>query len=82
MVPQQLFNRPKWGFSIPLSKWLKSDLKFLIDTYLNKGEVERAGWVKVEFVESLKGRFFKGEDYLYNRLWLLIILHKFKKELA
>jgi asparagine synthase (glutamine-hydrolysing) len=82
MVPKQLFNRPKWGFSIPLGKWLQTDLKFLIDTYLNKDEVESAGWVKVEFVESLKSRFFKGEEYLYNRLWLLIILHKFKKEFA
>jgi len=82
MVPQQLFNRPKWGFSIPLGKWLQTDLKFLIENYLSKAEVESAGLVKVEFVESLKNRFFQGEEYLYNRLWLLIILHKFKKELA
>lgn len=82
LVPKEYFDRPKWGFSIPLGKWLKSDLKFLIDTYLNYAEIEAAGLVKPEAVEQLKSRFLKGEDYLYNRLWLLIVLHKFKKEVV
>jgi len=41
-VPRQYFDRPKWGFSIPLSKWLKTDLSYLIDKYLSKEIVENA----------------------------------------
>jgi asparagine synthase (glutamine-hydrolysing) len=75
-VPKQLFDRPKKGFSIPLDKWLHSDLKFLVDTYLSKSSVEGAGFVKYEKVRDIVSRFEKGEDYLFNRIWALILLHK------
>lgn len=80
-VPKKIFERPKWGFSIPLNHWLKNELKYLIDDYLNQSTVQQCGLVHYSYVEVLKNRFFKGEDYLYNRLWALILLHKwFKRE--
>ena len=42
-VPSNLFVRPKWGFSIPLEKWLQSDLSFLIDDYLNDNLICETG---------------------------------------
>lgn len=81
LLPQKIFDRPKWGFSIPLEKWLQKDLKFLIDQYLSKSTIEHTGWVKYEVVEKLKARFFAGETHLYNRIWVLIILHKFYSEI-
>ncbi|TVR77564.1 MAG: asparagine synthase (glutamine-hydrolyzing) [Chitinophagaceae bacterium] len=79
-VPEELFKRPKWGFSIPLIHWLKDELRFLIDDYLNEKVITSAGFVKYNKVDVLKKRFLSGEDYLYNRLWLLIVLHKWWKE--
>jgi asparagine synthase (glutamine-hydrolysing) len=79
-VPKELFDRPKKGFSIPLSKWLHTDLKFLIDNYLSKGGIENAGFVKYEEVKKIVGRFEKGEDYLFNRIWVLILLHKWNAQ--
>ncbi len=76
-LPKALFDRPKKGFSVPLSKWLKTDLKYLIDTFLSKTRVENAGIVRFEIVNSLIQRYLKGEDYLYNRLWMLIQIHRF-----
>lgn len=75
-VPRELFNRPKWGFAIPLQMWLKKELKYLIDDYLSEESVNSSGVVNYPVVNDLKKRFFAGEDYLYNRLWQLIILHK------
>jgi len=75
-VPSHIFNRPKWGFGMPLHIWLKKDLKFLIDTHLSHESVENAQLVNWEYVEHLKSRFFAGEDYLNNRIWVLLILHK------
>lgn len=77
-APKQLFDRPKWGFSIPLEYWLKTDLKYLIDKYLNKATVEQFGLFKYSQIQELLTRYFSGkEDYLYQRIWLLIILHQF-----
>lgn len=79
-VPEYYFDRPKWGFSIPLEKWLKTDLKYLMDDYLSKEVVEDCGVVQWEVVKNLKSQFYSGNNYYYNRLWALILLHKWVKK--
>jgi asparagine synthase (glutamine-hydrolysing) len=76
-VPASYFDRPKWGFSIPLKEWLKGDLKFLIDHYLSKSMIVKHKIIDPNAVSALINRYLGGEDYLYNRIWLLIILHQF-----
>jgi asparagine synthase (glutamine-hydrolysing) len=75
-VPKKFFDRPKQGFAIPLEKWLKKELHFLIEEYLSKETIERFGYVNYEYVDNLKKDFINGKDYLYNRIWILIVLHK------
>ncbi|MBK9320728.1 MAG: asparagine synthase C-terminal domain-containing protein [Bacteroidetes bacterium] len=79
-VPEKLFDRPKQGFAIPLNKWLKNELKYLIDEYLNPDTIIATGVVKKEYVKDLLFDFQNGKDYLYNRIWLLIVLHKWFKD--
>jgi len=76
-IPERYFDRPKWGFSIPLKKWLASDLSFLISDYLNESVINEFGVVDFKEVQKIVRKFRQGHDYLYNRIWLLIILHKF-----
>jgi len=80
-VPPHLFERPKWGFAIPLRIWLSRELSYLLDKYLNPQIIEECGLVHQQPVERLKQQFLKGRDYLYNRLWALILLHKWYKEI-
>jgi asparagine synthase (glutamine-hydrolysing) len=75
-IPKKFFDRPKQGFAIPLAKWLKSDLYFLIEETLSKEIIEKYNIVNYSHVEQLKKEFLNGKDYYYSRLWLLIILHK------
>ncbi len=79
-VPKKLFERPKWGFSIPLSQWLKTDLNYLITKYLNEDLIAKAGIVNPTKSSELVQRFMRGEDHLYNRLWLLILIHKWVED--
>jgi len=79
-VPKQIFDRPKWGFSIPLVKWLKKDLHYLIEKYLSEEMVMKYSIINFSKVKSLITRFENGEDFLYNRLWVLILLHKWMEE--
>jgi asparagine synthase (glutamine-hydrolysing) len=75
-IPESLFMRPKRGFSIPLAKWLKSDWKYLIEQYLSEETIHQAGIVKYDYVKSLLKQFFSGQEYMYNRIWCLIVLHR------
>lgn len=79
-VPKAIFDRPKWGFSIPLVKWLYDDLSFLVDDYLNETIVEEFGLVQFDEVKELTKRFQAGEKHLYNRVWLLVVLHQWLLE--
>jgi asparagine synthase (glutamine-hydrolysing) len=76
MVPASFFDRPKRGFAVPLAKWLRTDLRHLLDT-LDGNVVAETGLFDGEFVEKMKYRFLKGEDYLYHRLWALVIIQKY-----
>lgn len=80
-VPKKLLERPKWGFSIPLVKWLKSDLKWMIDKYCSKESVEQVGIVHYGKVQHMVDRYLSNKnDHLYNRIWTLIVLHWFFHE--
>lgn len=81
-VPQKFFNRPKWGFSIPLMKWLKTDLKYLIDEHLSEYNIRKYGIVNYQVVEEYKKAYFSGRDYYYNRLWQLVMLHAWLRKSA
>ena len=75
-VPNELFNRPKQGFSVPLKEWMKNELYALFMDYLSPEMIRKFNVVNVKYVETLKTRFFiKNMDYLYNRLWLIAALH-------
>ncbi|MFP4663028.1 MAG: asparagine synthase (glutamine-hydrolyzing) [Bacteroidales bacterium] len=76
-VPRELFNRPKWGFALPLKQWLKEDLSYLIDDFLSKEIIEKHQVVNYDKVKSMVDNYRRGTDYLYNRLWVLIVLHQF-----
>lgn len=42
-VPEKLFIRPKQGFAIPLNKWLKKEMKYLIDEYMDPDLIKARG---------------------------------------
>jgi len=81
-IPAELFNRPKWGFSIPLHKWLKTDLRYLAETYLSEEICRKYNFINAKQATDLKKKYFSGRyDYLYNRIWQIIVLHQFLEKM-
>jgi asparagine synthase (glutamine-hydrolysing) len=74
-IPKEIFQRPKQGFAIPLNKWLKNELSYLIDENLSEEIVRKYDVIKYEEVKKILTQFNSGMDFLYNRIWLLIVLH-------
>ncbi len=79
-LPREYFNRPKWGFAIPLPYWLKGRFSYLLDKYLNNVIINKYDILTNLYVQDLKNRFLAGEEYLYGRLWTIIILHWWLEE--
>ncbi|MEP7106625.1 MAG: asparagine synthase (glutamine-hydrolyzing) [Ferruginibacter sp.] len=74
-VPREIFERPKQGFSIPLGKWLKTDLRYLLDHYTSEEVINKYCVLNFSIVNDIKQRYIQGTAYLFNRLWLIIVLH-------
>ncbi len=81
-LPKEYFDRPKWGFAIPLPHWLKGRFNYLFDKYLNSTIINKYNILTNLYVQDLKNRFLAGEDYLYGRLWTIIILHWWLEEMS
>ncbi|MEP7128065.1 MAG: asparagine synthase (glutamine-hydrolyzing) [Chitinophagales bacterium] len=81
-LPPELFKRPKQGFSIPLLKWMQHEWRYLLDDYLSETVINKHGIVHYDAVELLKKKFFAGDHYLYNRLWNLVVLHRWFEQHA
>lgn len=76
-LPSELFERPKRGFAVPMASWLKGPLKDLTGEYLSEEKVRQTNYLNFEEVKTLLQRFSEGSsDYLYQRIWALIVLQK------
>lgn len=79
-LPESLVYRRKWGFSIPLLRWMRNDLSYLGDRFLSESMVNDIGIVDGRYVRKLRSSFANGDDFLYNRIWVLIVAHKWLYE--
>jgi asparagine synthase (glutamine-hydrolysing) len=82
-VPRSLIERPKQGFAIPLSSWLRGDLAHLIDDYLSPGRVRDGGLFDPKQVSETISNFRDGgpkNDRLdVQKLWLLIAFEMWRE---
>lgn len=79
-VPQEMMNRPKTGFSLPINDWLKSDLSYLIDEYLNKSALGNTGIFNVEYIENLVIDFRKNKLKDETLIWIILQFQMWHKK--
>jgi asparagine synthase (glutamine-hydrolysing) len=85
-VPRAILDRPKQGFGIPMSRWLRSELSPLLDTYLAPGRVRAAGILDPKVVERALSNFKDGgprRDRLdVQKVWLLLAFEMWREKWA
>lgn len=73
-IPKNLYERPKMGFSIPLSSWFRGKLKdFTYDTLLSQNLFIHDYFDKRIISKYLDEHLSNKKDWQY-RLWSLIVL--------
>ncbi|MDQ3846051.1 MAG: asparagine synthase C-terminal domain-containing protein, partial [Bacteroidota bacterium] len=78
-IPQQLMERPKMGFSIPVESWLGNELKELVLEFLSDSEIKEHGLFNVNEVHGLIDDFFKGHTEKYLKIWHLLMFQMWYK---
>jgi asparagine synthase (glutamine-hydrolysing) len=73
ILPPSLHNRPKWGFEMPISKWLKTDLRYLIEEYLSKEVITRQGIFNYAVIQDLINNLMSNRVDTSWQIWNLIV---------
>lgn len=78
-LPKRIINRRKKGFGVPLTVWLKNELKdYMIET-LNENDVNKFGIINYETVRRLISEHLENKRDNRKILWNLIIFQNWCK---
>ena len=61
------------GFGIPVNRWLRNELRPLLDEYLNPDRVRREGFLRPEGVGRVVSEHLSGRRDNQYRLWALLV---------
>lgn len=74
-LPEEVLNRPKQGFSLPMRAWLNNELKPAVAHFLSETTVRRRGLLHWPAVKTILEQFFAGSRFVTpDAIWLLIML--------
>jgi asparagine synthase (glutamine-hydrolysing) len=65
---------------IPLGRWLRTDLRDMLEDLLSPERVRRRGLLVPEAVETLKREHLRGTRGHSDRLWTLMIAELWMRE--
>jgi len=71
-IPKELFERKKTGFGIPINDWLRNELKYLIDIYLDDKLIEKKAIFDLKYIQNLKFLFFQGKND-DDKIWIILM---------
>jgi asparagine synthase (glutamine-hydrolysing) len=73
LLPEDVVNRPKKGFGVPIAKWVKGPLKELFSDFLSPGRIRSEGFLNAEFVDKLLRDHLRGKRDNRKQLWTLLV---------
>ena len=79
LPPSFFADRPKRGFGLPLTNWLRGPLREVLRDTLSPEAVRRRGLFDPAAVSALLDQFLAGEGY-WNGPWLLLITELWCRE--
>ena len=79
-LPDEILDRPKQGFGVPLSGWLRGDLRAWSRELLLDRETLDRGYFRRDAIAGLLDRHAAGRDDDDKRIWALLMLELWHRE--
>ncbi len=73
-IPKRLIDKPKTGFSVPLSRWLSDGLSDYVSYYLSDDNIIKYGVLDNSFVKKEKSEFKNHPELIAPYLWRILQL--------
>ncbi len=78
-VPDTLFSRPKQGFSVPIAKWIREDLKDWAEDLLDEKFLQKQNLFDYKEVRTLWEQHLKGQGAHAQKLWTILMFQAWYK---
>jgi asparagine synthase (glutamine-hydrolysing) len=72
LLPADILDRPKKGFSVPLDAWFRQELRELTEDLLLDGRLARRGYFRPRIVERIVDEHLRGIASWEDQLWTLV----------
>ena len=73
LLPKEIVERKKEGFSIPMKNWLRAELRGAMHDLLNASTIQSLGLFDWPEVERMIGEHERGIQNHAHRLWCLMV---------
>ena len=72
-LPKEIMERPKMGFSPPLTEWLRDELRSYFLHYLSHERLTNEGIFNPNEVVRLRDEYLQGKNVSIQRLWSILM---------
>ena len=79
-VPDSVLNRPKQGFTMPLARWMRQELKELVHSLLLDSRTLQRGYLDKQGIEKLWADFLAGRANDHLPIWRLMMFELWQRE--
>lgn len=78
-IPPRLYERPKWGFAIPLDHWFRNELKCTLNEELSIPRIKQFGYLDPNAVQRLIDLHVSKKTDTHHMLWAILVLLRWHK---
>lgn len=72
-LPDQIVNKPKQGFSIPMKQWLKGPMKNMMTDLLSHDRLKKQGIFNPDYVEKMMKDHLDNRTNNSHQIWSLML---------
>jgi len=80
IIPDEILDRKKMGFGVPIEHWFRGSLNNYIREHLLDGRFARRNIIRNDFVSDLIEKHIKGKVNYAYQLWALLMLELWFEE--
>jgi len=80
LLPQDLLDRPKEGFIMPINEWILARLRPEVEALLSPASLAAHGLIAPEPVQAMLAAHYAGTANHGNRIWNLMMLQSWWKK--
>lgn len=78
-LPPVLFERPKMGFGVPISHWLRNELREMVMDFLSPDVIKQEGVFDSRKVQAILSEHMQGKNDHHHRIWALLMWQMWRK---